>query len=178
MAVGSLQLWDQSPDSRKSDSTWKTFSEATCLSSDKNCGNETRVELSYSAWCWPLIEFYRQSFSSPTFLVPSTRHLFIPTMHNKQGGRPPPVTTLFRYIATAQDVLHNDPDMGPKMQSNYIIETVLCRLGNTVMIKVGDTVPGIFWHSSSFQPQCNAYVIVLGLICMFSPIPMSLVYLS
>lgn len=34
---------------------------------------------SSSARCLPLTELYRQLFSSPMFLIPGTRHLFIPT---------------------------------------------------------------------------------------------------
>jgi len=90
-----------------------------------------------------LTELYRQPFSPPTFLVPGTRHLFIPTIH-KQGGCPPTVTTLFRHIDTAQDVLCNEADVGPKMKSNDIIETLLCRVRTRVMIKFGDTEPGTF----------------------------------
>lgn len=97
---------------------------------------------------------------------------------HKQGGCPPTVTTLLSYITRAHDVLCSKPDMGPKMKSNDIIETVLCRLGTRVMIKLQTQCLAfcdILLLSS--QPQCNAYVIVLRFIYMFYPIPNSLVYL-
>lgn len=149
--------------------------EETCLSTDEISGHDASGHpVLHNVHLW-------QSSTDECFLLPRSlfqaRDIYSFPQH-KQWGCPPTVTTLLRYITRAHHVLCSEPDMGPKMKSNDIIETVLCRLGTRVMIKLQTQCLAfcdILLLSS--QPQCNAYVIVLRLIYMFCPIPNSLVHL-
>lgn len=100
--------------------------EVTCLSTDEISGREASGHpVLHDACLW-------QSSTDNCFLL--SRSLFqardISSFpQHKQWGCPPTVTTLLRYITRAHNVLCSKPDMGPKMKSNDIIETVLCRLG-------------------------------------------------